>query len=189
MTLVNLGFQFGLVDRVLYQAILNTFPSTFEKLVPVDLVEIVQDRFTLRQPYKYRELMRFLDELSVGLEGSDMKTPDANLIVAEYKNGIALIRLGASLKNYIEQEKSMSRTGKIVYLETMRDDYSAFLTEHKLLWLSRNKSGGLDRSMTALLKVEKEINDEIGLLNQGLIARSWDRLKDRTIAAAAAVIL
>jgi len=189
MTLVNLGFQFGLVDHVLYQTILNSFPSTFEKLVPVDLVSIVKDRFKLRQPYNYMALLNYLDEISTGLQSSAMQTTDAELIADEYKNGITFIKLGASLKNYIEQEKNMSRSDKITYLEKMREDYSVFLTEHKRLWLSRNKSGGLDRSMTALLKVEKEIRDQIELLNKGPLARSWDRLKDRTITAVAAVVL
>jgi hypothetical protein len=55
--------------------------------------------------------------------------------------------------------------------------------------MSRNKSGGLDRSMEALLKVELEIEEQLEVLNSGIFKRSWDRLKDRTIAAAAEVIL
>jgi hypothetical protein len=71
----------------------------------------------------------------------------------------------------------------------MKLDYAKFLKEHKRLWMSRNKSGGIARSMEALLKVETEINDQIELLNSNMILRAWDRLKDRTIAAAVAVIL
>ena len=55
--------------------------------------------------------------------------------------------------------------------------------------MSRNKSGGIDRSMEALLTLETEINEQLEILNGGIFLRSWDRLKDRTIAAAAAVIL
>jgi hypothetical protein len=83
----------------------------------------------------------------------------------------------------------MSKNAKIQYLEGMKQDYSTFLKEHKRLWMSRNKSGGLDRSMEALLKVELEIEEQLEVLNSGIFKRSWDRLKDRTIAAAAEVIL
>jgi hypothetical protein len=93
------------------------------------------------------------------------------------------------LKNYIGTEDSISKNAKIQYLEGMKKDYSAFLQEHKRLWMSRNKSGGLDRSMEALLNLEHEIDKKLEILNSNLMIRSWHRLKDRTIAAAAAIIL
>jgi hypothetical protein len=189
MTLVNLGFQLGLMDQVLYQTILNAFPSTFEKLVPADMVSLVYDRFELRQPYDYQGLLEYLNALEDVLNNSDMKCPQADLIKAEFKNAMECIRIGAALKHYIAQEHDMSRAAKIEYLERLRDNFSGFLVEHKRLWNSRNKSGGLDRSLMALIKVETQINDRIEILNRSVAARSWERLKNRTIAAAAAIIL
>lgn len=43
--------------------------------------------------------------------------------------------------------------------------------------------------MTALLKVELELNSQLKILNSGVILRYWDRLKDGIIAVAAAVML
>ena len=189
MTLINLGFQFGLMDQVMYQSILNSFPSTFEHLAPKGLAYIIHERFKLRHPFQYKELLNYLDELEQKLESTDINAAKSDLIKNEFKNAIAFIRVGARLKNYIEKERSMSRNEKIQYLESMKEDYAKFLKEHKRLWMNRNKSGGIDRSMEALLKVETEMNDQIELLNSNLILRAWDRLKDRTIAAAAAVIL
>ena len=189
MTLINLGFQFGLIDQVLYQSILNSFPSTFEHLAPEGLASIIHERFELRHPYQFKELLNYLDELEMQLDNSSMKGPTAEIIKDEYKNAINFIRVGARLKNFIEKEHDLSKDEKIHYLENMQEDYSVFLKEHKRLWMSRNKSGGMDRSMEALLNVEKEINAQLKVLNSSLIFRWWDRLKDRTISAAAAVIL
>jgi hypothetical protein len=189
MTLINLGFQFGLMDQVMYESILNSFPSTFEHLAPEGLASIIHERFKLRHPFQYKELLNYLHVLEQKLESTDINAANSDLIKNEFKNAITFIRVGAMLKNYIENEGSMSRNEKIQYLESMKVDFARFLDEHKRLWMSRNKSGGLDRSMEALLKVETEMNDQIELLNSNVIIRAWDRLKDRTIAAAAAVIL
>jgi hypothetical protein len=189
MTLINLGFQFGLMDHVMYQSVLNSIPSTFEHLAPEGLAYIIHERFQLRHPFQYNELLNYLNGLKQGLNRSDMKCLKADIVLDEYNNAIAFIRVGAMLKNYIGSEHSMSRNEKIKYLESMKEDYSTFLKEHKRLWLSRNKSGGIDRSMEALLQVKLEIDEQLRVLNSGIFKRSWDRLKDRTIAAAAAIIL
>jgi len=189
MTLVNLGFQLGLKDKVMYQSIINSFPSTFEHLAPEGLASIIHDRFKLRHPFQYKELLIYLDMLEQKLERADMAGTGSDLILDEYKNAIRFIRVGAMLKNYIGIEHSMSRNEKIQYLEGMNQDYSTFLKEHKRLWMIRNKSGGLDRSMEALLKVEQEIDEKLEILKSNIVIRAWHRLKDRTIAAAAAVIL
>jgi hypothetical protein len=123
------------------------------------------------------------------LGSSDMAGKGSDLILDEYKNAIRFIRVGAMLKNYIGTEDSMSKNAKIQYLEGVKQEYSTFLKEHKRLWFSRNKSGGIDRSMEALLNLEHEIDKKLEILNSNLMIRSWHRLKDRTIAAAAAIIL
>jgi len=189
MTLINLGFQFGFIDQVLYQTILNSFPSTFESLAPEGLSSIIQERFKLRHPYQYVELLNYLDDLEQSLEKADMKNTDSDLIKDEFENAMLLIRVGAGLKNYIEQERDMSRTEKMQYLENMKHNYSIFLEEHKRLWVNRNKGGGVDRSMKVLVKLDTEINEELELLNGGSLLRAWERLKERTIAAAAGLIL
>ena len=137
----------------------------------------------------YEELLDYLDALERELDDSDMQIAESKLIKDEYKNAIALIRLGAALKYYIEKEMDMSRSQKIEYLKKMKVEYAVFLTEHRRIWMSRNKSGGIDRSMETLLKVESEINDRLRILNSGILTRSWERLKIRTISATAAVIL
>ena len=137
----------------------------------------------------YEELLNYLDALAQELDESDMQNAESRLIKDEFKNAMAFIRLGAALKNYIEKEMGMSRDQKIEYLEKMKAEYATFLVEHRRVWMSRNKSGGIERSMKALLKLESEINDRLRILNSGIITRSWNRLKVRTISAAVAVIL
>ncbi len=189
MTLINLGFKLGLMDQVMYQTILNSFPSTFESLAPEGLAEIIHERFKLRNPFMYNELLNYLDALEQELDESDMQNAESKLIRDEFKNAMALIRVGAALKYYTEKGMDMSRDQKIQYLEKMKVDYSSFLEEHRRVWMRRNKSGGLERSMKALLKVETEIDDQIIILKSGVISRAWNRLKVRTISAAAALIL
>ena len=83
----------------------------------------------------------------------------------------------------------MTRDQKIRFLERLKTGYASFLDEHRRLWMLRNKSGGIDRSMKALLQVETEINDRLSILDSGFLTRFWERLKIRTISAGAAVIL
>ena len=137
----------------------------------------------------YKELLNYLDALEQELDESDMQNAESRLIRDEFKNAMTFIRVGAALKYYIEKEMDISRDQTIEYLEKMKTEYLAFLVEHRRVWMSRNKSGGIDRSMKALLKLESEINDRLRILNSGIITRSWDRLKVRTISAAVAVIL
>jgi len=189
MTLINLGFQFGLMDRVLYHTILSSFPSTIEKLAPEGLAYIIHEKFTLRHPFDYSGLLNYLSELQDALKQANMKNPDADLVFDEFNNAIQLIQIGAALKNYIESEADMSREQKIQYLKTVQQDFSVLLANHETLWLSRNKPGGLERSMKTLYKVHDEIGEELITLDGNLLTRGWERLKDRTIAAAAAVAL
>ena len=89
-----------------------------------------------------------LDELEVRLEEADSALPDAEVVVGEFRNGIALARHASHLcaarlaagRVEVPQLPAEARAELAAELEPI-------LTEFRRLWLLRNRPGGLEDSV------------------------------------------
>jgi exonuclease VII small subunit len=89
-----------------------------------------------------------LDELEARLEEADSALPDAEVVVGEFRNGIALARHASHLcaarlaagRVEVPQLPAEARAELAAELEPI-------LTEFRRLWLLRNRPGGLEDSV------------------------------------------
>jgi len=57
------------------------------------------------------------------------------------------------------------------------------------LWLARNRSGGLDRSLGTLVKLRADISEELHRQRQNVVVRGWHRLVEKIVAGGADLAL
>ena len=193
MTLTFLGYQIGLVDKVLFEAILEMMVRKFSVLadetIGGPLGGALREAFLKRKGYDYKGLCQYIQQLETRLDSAQLDSPDANLVLDELRNAILMIRLGSDLRHYIDFENRMTLTERENWLRGMQERCQEVIDEHKRLWISRNKPGGLGRSVAALQNLDRQISEELAGLETNFIFRLAARLYERTIAAGGALYL
>lgn len=71
----------------------------------------------------------------------------------------------------------------------MKEICTGVIDEYRRLWLARNKAGGLNRSLVALLKVQKEIDNRLRVTNSNALVRTFHRITGKIKAAAGAIFI
>lgn len=94
---------------------------------------------------KYELMMRFLDERVYELSLADMQTSDGELIKAELKQSVFLVKLINKL-NYSFNDK-LTKDERIALLEEIVGSREKLINEQTKLWLARNKYSDLDESI------------------------------------------
>jgi hypothetical protein len=189
MTMTMLAYQFGFVDQTLVSTIMVSMQDTFKELLDPSQFEMLSNRFDNPQRFQYDGLMEFLDRQEESLATLSIETADGDLIKSEFTNGARMVRLGGEMKNYINQKNDWSNEERVAELTTMKVLVDETITEHRRLWLERNKSGGLEKSLEKILDLQKGIEKQLELNQKGGFALWLDRLKEKLIAAGAALYL
>jgi len=193
MTLTFLVYQFGLVDVVMYDAILASTVDFFSELGPEifgkEQMRKFKTQYESKKSFQYTKMMAYLDLLEKDLNNVALKMKDTELVKDEFRNAIRMIRLGAKVKNYLILKYFLTTDERIRLLEEMNELCSLVISEHKRLWLSRNRSGGLDMSMQPMFNLQKQIGDEIARMSKNPFTRKMNRLVKRTVAAGVALYI
>jgi hypothetical protein len=111
------------------------------------------------------------------------------VITDEYKNAIRLIRIGTELQQYIEDRSEMNSKEQITLLTSVNTGLNVYLKENHRLWLLRNKPGGYERSVTALNKLQTQIDERVELLNKSWVSRLFGRFMEKIKTAAAVIYI
>ena len=187
-----LAYQFGIMDPVLEATIFEMMRKKLPELVGDSAFNIMAHRFDDKKPFKYEALGSYLNGLEsdlnarigeMDLQPNYLETD--TLVRHEVRNGIAMVRLGASVRQYSQQKTSWSSEERIQFLSMMEANLSQLKEEHQRLWLERNKSGGLERSMEAMDKLELQIKDQLEIEQGSAVRRSANEFKDKVIAGGA----
>lgn len=93
----------------------------------------------------------YLEEVTAPLGRARMARPDAALIADEFRNGAAMLRHACRLRIAWLQASRLKDVPKTVRAE-LAADLERIITEHRRLWLARNRPGGLDESVTTRLQ-------------------------------------
>ncbi|NAS13287.1 beta-N-acetylhexosaminidase [Poritiphilus flavus] len=184
-----LAYQFGMVDPVLEQAIYGAMEQKLPELVGDSLFRIFSDRFDNQGSFQVEALNRHLDALEASL---NVRSDEINLatneemqsseIRNEMRNGLQMVRLGAEIRNYGQNKDNWNTEQRIEHLSGMQSRLADIKEEHRRLWLLRNKSGGLDRSMKAFEKLEVQLNDLLEAERKGGLSKKMNRLKEKVIS-------
>jgi hypothetical protein len=106
----------------------------------------------------------YVEEIGDRLSGAQMECDDAGLIAAEFRNAIALIKHGVDLglvKLSIAAggAECCKSDGIKSRLQKMQHDIECIINNHKLLWLERNRLGGLSRSAGRLENLQRQYQE------------------------------
>lgn len=99
---------------------------------------------------KYKNLQSYFKYKLESLNYVDLNCDDKELIIDECVQSIKLLMCIQSLSISINDE--LSKGEKIAILEKVLGEKEKLVEEQKRLWLARNKSGGLERSVGYIIK-------------------------------------
>jgi hexosaminidase len=192
MTSTMLAFQYGLRDRVLID-ILNKkmfdFISGMMKDIAPEIVNSYRERMDNRHAFDYKGLTEFIDSMEVRVQNASLHGDDGLLISDEYMNAIRLIRLGTNLQYYIGKRSEMNLSEEKTILLKMKELAIKYLEENRVLWISRNKPGGYETSITPLVSLLSDIDKKLAVIEKPGFSRSLDHLMEKITTAAAAIYL
>jgi len=192
MTTTVLAFQLGIRDEILIDAIFDKMVNGFSSLmgdISPETVVSFKDDYVNRHTFDYEGLVSFLDAKTDLLHKVKLESPDSLLIRDEYRNAIRVIRLGASLKNYIHNRNNLDTAEEKDVLQTMKDLCKRYLEENKRLWLIRNKPGGYERSIGTLNTLMKQIDERLLLLDKSSLSRRINRFIENLGTAGAVLFI
>lgn len=192
MTTTLLSFQLGLRDKILitaiFEKVIKGISGLMKDLAP-EMISILNENYQSRHSYDYRGLNRFIDSKEKLLKEVRMTCADSVQIKDEYLNSIKLIRLGASLKYYIDFRNTMSLQEEKSSLQSMNELCNQYLTDNKRLWMNRNKPGGYDDSIALLNNLNQQIINRMNLLDKSFLARGFNRFLEKIGTAGAVLYL
>jgi hexosaminidase len=191
MTTTGMAYRFGMMDKMMLDAIDKKLKTGIFDLLPPDetLKKHFSNRFNNPKIYNTKAILEFVDNLEKQLTEVHLNRPDSTLIVDEYKNGLRMVALGAKLKQFNNYHLQQTDAENKTLLSEMKILCLTILTEHKRLWLSRNKSGGYETSTEPINKLELQINDNLEMLDKNVVSRWFNRSKEKIITAAAVLYL
>ena len=189
-TLANLALQFGLLDGLVFDGLLTMLPSKILSMLPYDTLtkQELQKRLSHRRHFDYSGLLAFLAEKEQ-LLNSLPKTSENELYLQEYLNALEMVRLGSGLKQYMQNNHSWTTEDRIKSLTDLKALNAQIIPKHRQLWVARNKTGGIERSLAAFLKLQSQLDREIFLLQKPSWQRWFIDLKNHTVAAAGVLYL
>jgi hypothetical protein len=91
-----------------------------------------------------------IDAIARSLDNAKMECTDANLLKSEVRNTIAMLKLGAARGRWTLDAKSENP-------QDLKARFAKIIEEHRRLWLSRNRPGGLNDSVARLADRAAEI--------------------------------
>jgi len=184
-------YMFGILDPVMVGAIESRVLRELPNLVQIgdDVTAELMSRFDNPQPYNYRAILNYTAILGERLQHTQMERDDAGLIIDELNNAIRMIRLGALTRHYVQWMREYGHNDKLELLADMKQLIDEIITEHERLWLARNRSGGLDRSLQGFITLQEAIESEIRKQQRNPVARWLSTIGEKLIAAVAALYI
>jgi hexosaminidase len=187
-----LGYQIGYMDRVLEHRVLVAMGNSMAGVLSFGDEALrldIRQRFDHLGCYRAKALEAWLDSLESQSRSWDLQGEDAELIRGEYANTIRFIRLGARFKNYVLQRAELPRVERVSRLRAMQTLASEVEREHRRLWLARNRPGGLDRSLSQVLKVQGDLSAQIVREEKPFLVRGVQRCIEKLGAGAGDLLL
>ncbi len=191
MTTTMQMFMFGLLDQVILNAIESKVQTGLLEFISTDdgLQTTIINRFENTKPYEVQTILDYTSELLSMLDHTEMNRPDSALIRDEYTNAIRMIQLGALSKKYVNLKRINSADENIELLLDMKSLADQIILEHERLWLTRNRPGGLDRSLNGFHSFNDQIESELDVMRSNPVSRFFKLNAEKVIASAAALYI
>ena len=190
-TMTGWAYRFGMMDKTMTDAFFRKFQTGIFDLLPgeEDGKKKLMEGFDHPKIYNPAAIIYFLDTLETELVRTRLNSPDSVLIVAEYKNAIQMVKLGAMLKQYNNYHLQQSDSENKKLLTEMKTLCPVILSEHERLWMLRNKKSGLDKSMEPIKNLQGQVNQQLELLDKNGFTRWLNRTGEKLKTALAVLYL
>ncbi len=191
MTTTGMSYLFGIMDKTMMDAINTKMQSSAFDLLSADndYKEKLRKQFANPKIYNAIAILKYVDSLETILLKTRLNITDSSLIIAEYKNAIKMVKLGAKLKQYNNYHFQQSNHENKALMMEMKILCETIIPEHERLWMIRNKSGRLDLSLQLLKKLNSQIDDELNNLNINAVSRWFIRSGEKIKSAVAVLYL
>jgi hexosaminidase len=190
-TTTSMSYMFGMMDNTMLDAIDKKMEKGILELLPADSASKATLAAGFNHPkiYNAKAIISLMDGIQKQLDETKLNSTDSLLIIAEYKNAFRMVKLGALLKQYNNYHLQQNDVDNKTQLTEMKTLCNEILKDHDHLWLSRNKSSGLEQSKASFIKLQDQINDNLDLLHKNIIVRWLSRSMERAKSAAAGLYL
>lgn len=102
----------------------------------------------------FDNVINFLDDCNLRLNKSNMCCSEADLIYNEFEFGTRLIKHGLNIGKYHVALRENEDASSI--LKNLIGELPVLIKDFQLVWLQRNKIGGMDKSLGALRRYQEE---------------------------------
>lgn len=191
MTTSNFAMQLGMMDPVMFNAIQARMLRGIFELGVLDTTSManLQVMFENPKPYQAEAALQYVTALDDQLDSLRIGGTNAELIKDEYKNNIRMVKLAIKLKQYILYHLEQGDTENRESLTTMKSLCNTIILEHERLWMQRNKPGGFKESIEGFLKLQKDIDRQLEIIDGNNLSRWTNRTFEKVVSAATALYL
>lgn len=118
--------------------------------------------------YQYDEMLKWIEQRKLELDGVQLEIEDADTVVAELANAIRLIKQGSALHRLIFQIDLPDIDSEKSWIKKQKAELLVIIKEFDRLWLLRNRKGGLAASNSKLHKLLGQYDERLQELEAGL---------------------
>lgn len=104
----------------------------------------------------FDQLEQYLAEIEARLGQPELECQDAGLVVAELRNGIHFVKHAVQLARIKKQLADGPGTLQPELIHRQIKDLDILLHHYRQLWLQRNRPGGLEQSVSKLVRLRAE---------------------------------
>ncbi|MFF2090884.1 family 20 glycosylhydrolase [Paenibacillus sp. NPDC058174] len=115
----------------------------------------------MEHDYRFAELSNWLSQRREELNALQLESEDAVLLKDELANTLLFIEQGGGLHRYIHRQDLHNEAEEKAWLTKLHNDLEAALAEFQRLWLARNRSGGLEESITPFTKLLDQYKEQL----------------------------
>ena len=188
MTSTVMGFQFGIMDEVLIEAIWDKMQKGITTLmgdIAPELISSFRESYNNRHAYNFEGMYALIDSADILLQKTSPEGDDSLLVRQEYRNTLKLLKVAVDLQYYIQKKSVLTTEKQKELLKGMDKTLSEYIDTNKTLWLGRNRPGGYETSTTALYSLRREIISRLKGLEKSSLGRSVDRFFEKVGTAIA----
>lgn len=158
----KLSLELGRYDRYESFRMYNATVSSYSLIMGIT-PEVMsgEDRIKI---FDYERLCEFLGKIKNELNNHNMQCENALFYQECYMNAIDMIRLGADVRHFIDNEESMAIVAKRRKITKLHADLNEMIIDYRKLWKTVSKVEGLRKSIMNFLKLEKEISQYLNNL-------------------------
>ena len=147
-TLVYLPMVLGIISKEKYEDLLGKIVEFLCGFCPDPVAEIFRNSYRDRKPFDPAAILCYLDGLCGMLKKASPQCADADLLLREAHNALCFVRICTRARAVICELDDGAG---------LSEEIDAAASEHRELWLSRNKPAGLEEGLAPFYRLKSDL--------------------------------